>query len=277
VTAGPNAGTITITASTASFSVNFNLTARLPGPSGVKFANAAFPDTQQQNVAPGEIVVISGAGIATGVQGLVTAYNIIGVPQLSLSGISVTFNGVGAPIYYVLTANGQPDQVAVQVPFETSAGAASVVINSAGGGSGTFSVQVVPFAPGIFETTLGGQKIAVAVRSDGSYVSPSNPAHPGETIRIYVTGLGAVAPTAVTGGTGVPGQAVTAPNLAIGLNNGGVPYLAAEYAPGMVGVYVITLQIPSDTQTGPAQPIGVIAFDAFGNAYFAQGSVIPIE
>jgi uncharacterized protein (TIGR03437 family) len=151
------------------------------------------------------------------------------------------------------------------------------VINSAGGGSGTFSVQVVPFAPGIFETTLGGQKIAVAVRSDGSYVSPSNPAHPGETIRIYVTGLGAVAPTAVTGGTGVPGQAVTAPNLAIGLNNGGVPYLAAEYAPGMVGVYVITLQIPSDTQTGPAQPIGVIAFDAFGNAYFAQGSVIPIE
>jgi adhesin/invasin len=277
VTAGSTAGSIVITAATAGFSVQFNLTARLPGPSNVTFANAAFPATIQQNVSPGEIVVISGVGIATGVQGLVTAYNIIGEPQLSLAGISVTFNGVSAPIYWVMTAAGQPDQMAVQVPFEAQSSSSSVVINSAGGGSGTFAVQVTPYAPGIFETTIGSQKFAVAVRSDGSYVSPSNPAHPGETIRIYVTGLGQVAPAASTGSAGVPGQAVTAPTLAIGLNNGGVPYLAAEYAQGMVGVYVITIQVPSDTQTGPAQPVGVIAYDAAGNSYFAQGSVIPIQ
>ena len=54
-----------------------------------------------------------------------------------------------------------------------------------------------------------------------------------------------------TGSAGVPGQSVTG-SLVVGLNNGGVPLLAAEYAPGMVGVYVITLQVPVDTQTGPA-------------------------
>jgi uncharacterized protein (TIGR03437 family) len=226
-------------------------------------------------VSPGEIVIISGNGIAPGVQGLVTAYNILGEPQLSLAGISVTFNGVNAPIYYVLTATGQLDQVVVQVPFETQPGSASVLINSAGGGSGTFTVQVAPYAPGIFETTIGGQKFAVALRPNGSYISPSNPAHPGETILIYVNGLGQTTPATATGSAGVPGQSV-AGTLVIGVNNGGVPF-TASYAPGMVGVYVIAIQIPSDTQTGPAQPIGVIAYDAAGNTYFAQGSYIPIQ
>ena len=59
---------------------------------------------------------------------------------------------------------------------------------SAGGGSGTFTVQVVPFAPGIFETTIGGQKYAIALRPDGSYISPSNPAHPGETTGCWLIG-----------------------------------------------------------------------------------------
>jgi uncharacterized protein (TIGR03437 family) len=277
VTAGPNAGTIIVTAATSTFSTNFTLTSRLPGPTNVTFANAASFQgiNPPMPVSPGEIVIISGNGIAPGVQGLVTAYNILGAPQPSLSGISVTFNGVTAPIFYVLTATGQPDQVVVQVPFETQPGTANVLINSAGGGSGTFTVQVAPYAPGIFETTIGGQKYAVALRPNGSYITPSNPAHPGETILIYVNGLGQTTPLTATGNAGVPGQSV-AGTLVIGVNNGGVPF-TATYAPGMVGVYVIAIQIPSDTQTGPAQPIGVIAYDAAGNTYFAQGSVIPIQ
>jgi uncharacterized protein (TIGR03437 family) len=274
VTAGPNAGTIIVTAATSTFSTNFTLTSRLPGPTNVTFKNAA--SFLQGAVSPGEIVIISGNGIAPGVQGLVTAYNILGAPQPSLQGISVTFNGVTAPIFYVLTATGQPDQVVVQAPFETQPGStANVLINSAGGGSGTFGIQVAPYAPGIFETTIGGQKYAVALRPDGSYISPSNPAHPGETILIYVAGLGQTTPLTATGNAGVPGQSV-AGTLVVGVNNGGVPF-TATYAPGMVGVYVIAIQIPSDTQTGPAQPIGVIAYDAAANTYFAQGSVIPIQ
>jgi uncharacterized protein (TIGR03437 family) len=239
----------------------------------VTFTNAA---SFLPVMSPGSIAIISGSGIAPGVQGLVTAYNIIGQPQPSLAGISITFNGVTAPIYYVLTATGQPDQVVVQVPFETQPGTANVVINAAGGGTGTVTAQVQLYAPGIFETTIGGQKIAVALRPDGSYVSPTNPAHPGEAIQVFVTGLGQVTPATATGNAGVPGQSV-AGSLIVGLNNGGVPVISAAYAPGMVGVYVITLQVPADTQTGPAQPLGVIAVDAAGNTYFAQGSVIPIQ
>jgi uncharacterized protein (TIGR03437 family) len=274
VTAGPNAGAVVVTAATATFSVNFNLTAQPHAPSNVTFVNAA--SFVQDSVSPGAIVIISGTGIATGVQGLVSAYNIIGEPQPSLAGISVTFNGVTAPIYYVSTTAGQPDQVAVQVPFETQPGPASVVINPAAGGPATVTEQVSQYAPGIFQTTIGGQLIAVAVRSDGSYVSPSNPAQQGENIQVFVTGLGQVSPATATGSAGVPGQSVVG-NVVVGLNNGGVPLISALYAQGMVGVYIITLQVPVGTQTGPAQPLGVVAFDAAGNPYFAQGSVIPIQ
>jgi uncharacterized protein (TIGR03437 family) len=250
VTAGATAGPIVVTATSSTFSVGFNLTARLPGPTNVTFANAA--SFIAGPVSPGEIVLISGTGIAPGVQGLVTAYNILGQPQPSLAGISISINGVTAPIYYVLTSAGQPDQVVVQVPFETQPGSANVVINSAGGGSGNFTVQVQLYAPGVFQTTVGGQTIAVALRPDGSYVSPSNPAHPGETILVYATGLGQVNPATATGDAGVPGQSVA-------------------------GVYAIALQIPADAQTGAAQPLGVVVFDAAGNPYFAQGVAVPIQ
>ena len=274
VTAGANSGPIVVTATTAGFSATFNLTARLPGAANVTFANGASFVTGP--VAPGEIVIIGGTGIAPGVQGLVSAYNIIGEPQPTLAGVSITFNGVTAPIYYVSTTTGQPDQVAVQVPFETQTGTASVVINSAGGGSATVSAQVQLFAPGIFQTTIGGQQLPVAVRPDGTYVSPSNPARAGETIQIFVTGLGQTAPASVTGSAGAPGQSV-AGTVIVGLNNGGVPLISAVPAPGMVGVYVLTFQVPIDTQTGSAQPLAVIAFDAANTAYFAQGLGIPIQ
>ena len=233
VTAGPTAGPIVVTATYAGFTLTFNLTAGLAGASNVTFLNAAKAPsvTPDAAVAPGEIVLISGTGIAPGVQGLVSAYNIIGEPQLTLAGVTITFNGVTAPIYYVLTTAGQPDQVAVEVPFETQAGTASVVINSPGGGQATVSVQVQPYAPGIFQTIAsGGQLIAVAVRLDGSYVSPSNPAQAGETIQIFVTGLGQTSPALATGSAGAPGQVLVG-NVIVGLNNGGVPLISASPAP----------------------------------------------
>jgi uncharacterized protein (TIGR03437 family) len=273
VNAGGNPGPIVITATSSTFSVTFNLTSRLPGPTNVTFVNAA---SFLPFISPGAIVLISGNGIAPGVQGLVSAYNIVGGPQPSLAGVSITFNGVTALIYYVLTASGKPDQVVVQVPFETQPGTANVVINAAGGGSATVSAQVQVLAPGIFETVSGSQKYAVALRPDGSYISPSNPARRGEVIRVFVTGLGQVTPATATGSAGVPGQSVVAA-LIVGVNNGGVPLISAEYAPGLVGVYVVAMLVPNETQPGLAQPIGVIAYDSANNAYFAQGSNIAIQ
>jgi uncharacterized protein (TIGR03437 family) len=283
VTAGGTGGTITVKATSASFSVTFTLTALLPGPHLISIVNGASfsPGT---GISPGGIATITGTGFLTGVQGLVTADNIVGPLAATLGGVTVTFGAAAtpAPIYYVLSANGT-DQVTVQVPFDVQPGSSvPLTVSVANGGSTTIMITVKLFAPGVFTTVYSGQIYPVALRPDGSFVSPTNPAQLGEDISVYVTGLGPVTPATATGDAGIPGQSII-PNakgalpLIVGLNNGGVPVISADYAPGMVGVYVITLQVPANTKTGSHQPLGVIMFDSAGNAYFANPTYISIQ
>jgi len=280
VQAGSTPGPLTITATTANFSVTFTLIVRLPGPTNLAIVNGA--SFQSNNgISPGGIAVVTGLGLLPGVEGLVSANNIVGPLPTTLQGVSITFNGVAAPIYYVMNSGGV-EQVAVQVPFETlpvgttTVTNVSVVVTASSGSPATITVPVKPFAPGIFSTTNGGVTYAVAQRPDGTYVSPTNPAQLGENITVYVTGLGQVTPATATGAAGIPGQVVVAP-LLIGLNNSGVPLISANYVQGLTGVYAVTLHVPANNATGSAQPLAVIAYDSAGNLYFSQGIKIPVQ
>lgn len=273
VTAGANAGSITITATTSTYTATFTLTAAPPGPSGITIVNGASFDPNT-GISPGGIATIRGIGLLPGVQGLLTPTS--GMPT-TFSGVTVTFNGTPAPIYYVDHTSSGTDQVTVQVPFEVQPGAGvSLEIAVANEGSVTVQVPVLPLAPGVFTSVYSGQTYAVAVRPDGSQVSPTNPAQRGENIQIYVTGLGQATPAIATGAPGVANQNITS-TLFVGLNNAGVPLISAVYAPGSVGVYVITMQVPEDTQTGPYQPVGVLVFDSANNSHYAQSTFIPIQ
>jgi uncharacterized protein (TIGR03437 family) len=279
VTAGATSGNISIVATSGTFTTTFTLVAGLKGPQQIVFVNGTF--FQLQNgcpppgcVAPGEIVTVEGMGFADGVQGVVSGLSILGPLPVSLAGVSITFNGVAAPIFYVANQNGA-ESMTIQIPFETQPGNTTVVLNAAGGGSATLAVTTQPYAPGVFTSVYGNQTIAVAVRSDGSYVSPTNPAHRGETIYVFATGLGQVTPAAGTNEPGA-GQAVTA-TVVTGLNNKGVPHTTVDYAPGLVGVYIVGIEVPATTATGPAQPIGLILVDSSGNKYFSNSTVIPIQ
>jgi uncharacterized protein (TIGR03437 family) len=279
VTAGATPGNISIVATSGAFTTTFTLVASLMGPQNIVFVNGT--NFQLQNgcpppgcVAPGEIVTIEGGGFANGVQGVVSGLSILGPLPTSLAGVSVTFNGVAAPIFYVANVNGV-QSLTIQVPFETQPGSTTVVLNAAGGGSATYTIPTQLYAPGVFTGTYGNVTIAVAVRSDGSYVSPTNPAHRGETIYVFATGLGQTTPAAATNEPGA-GQSVTA-TLVTGLNNKGVPHTTVDYAPGLVGVYIIGVQVPADTTPGPGQPFGLILVDPSGNKYFAQSTKVPIE
>jgi len=277
VTAGATAGPIVITATASNFNVTFNLTARLPGPANLAIVNGASFQAST-GIAAGGIAIISGTGIVPGVDGIVTANNIVGPLPTVLpagNGASALFGQTLAPIYYVMSSNGQ-DQMAVQVPFEVLPGPVTITVAAAGGGSSSFNATIQTLAPGVFTTTSAGQTFAVAVRPDGSFVTAGNPARRGEDITVYVTGLGTVSPATATGDVGIPNQTVVA-SLIVGLNNSGVPLVSAVYAPGMVGVYAITLTVPAGTTAGPAQPLGIIAFDAQNNVFFAQATYIPIQ
>ena len=245
ITAGAAPGNISIVASSGGFTTTFTLTSGLVGPTNIVFLNGT--SFQLQNgcpapgcVAPGEIVTVQGGGFANGVVGVVSGLTILGPLQTSLAGVSITFNGVAAPIFYVSNQNGV-QSLTIQVPFETQPGSTTVVLNAAGGASATYTIQTVPYAPGVFTNTYGNVTIAVAVRSDGSYVSPTNPAQRGETIYVFATGLGQTTPPAATNTQGA-GQLVTA-TVITGLNNKGVPHTTVDYAPGLVGVYIVGVQV----------------------------------
>jgi uncharacterized protein (TIGR03437 family) len=275
VTAGAAAGISTISAISGAFNVSFTLTAQLPGPTNITIVNGASFDPNT-GISPGGIATIRGMGILSGVQGVVSAANSAGQLPTTFSGVTISFNGTPAPIYYVEDTNGA-DQVTIQVPFEVQPGpAVALTVDVASLGSATVMVTVKPLAPGVFTSVYGGKTYAVAVRPDGSQVSPINPAQRGEAIQLYVTGLGQATPTIATGVAGVPDQAM-ADSLIVGLNNGGVRLLGSVYGPGLIGIYIVTIQVPADAETGPYQPVGIIAVDSTGTLYYAQPTYIPIQ
>ncbi len=253
VTASAATGAVTISASTGGFSQTFNLTVIPPGPTNITFYNGA--SFQQNSLSPGSVVTIVGQGLVNGnnVQGAVVAGQFGPLPYM-LAGVSVTIGGIPAPLFNVVNANGQ-QSVTAQIPFEVSPGTVPVVIAISGGGSATSSVTISAVSPGIFQTVQSdGVTRAVALRSNGTVVTPTNPAGRGENIRIYLTGLGPLSPTVATG-TFSPynGPDPTVTNSIIGgINDAGATVVQTIYARNLIGVYEMTLQVPTDTVAYPS-------------------------
>ena len=189
----------------------------------------------QQAYAPGAIVSIFGAQLAvsTGVAGSVPL-------PAAIAGASVTVNGIAAPLYYA-----SPSQLNAQVPYETGAGSAVLTVNN-GGQTVSRTIIVSTVAPGIFTDQNGT-------------VVPFGSAARGQTITLFVTGAGAVAPAVATGAA--PASSTPLANLPKPLLNttvsvGGVnaPIAFIGIPPALVGVLQINYQVPSQAPLG-AQPV----------------------
>jgi len=280
-TAGPVVITASITSNTATYSQTFSLSVIPPGPVVTGIYNAA--GYQSQYVSPCSLATITGSGFADNLQGAVTAY--IG-PQNIVAGITVQFGTTYAPILDVVNTNGQ-ESLSVQVPCEATPGTVPMTVTANGAASQPFNVTVSTYSPGIFGfTDTDGATRAVLVRPDGSFASVSNPVHVGETIRMYVTGLGQTTPALFTNefdplvcdSTGEDCSPQVLPvnaQVVVGVNNNGVLVLSATYAYGMVGVYEVQFQVPKDTATGNSQPFAVAVYQGT-NLIFGNGSLIAI-
>lgn len=254
VTAGSSSGAVQVTATVGSQTATFNLIARLPGPTltADSFKNGAGFQT---GVVAGSIVTIQGAGVAPGITGCVGSGTIEGPLPTSLGGDQVLFGTTAAPIYSVCNTNGV-EQVSVQAPFDLS-GSVSVTVKVQGGSTNIDNVPVLPAQPGIFQTQVDdGRLYGVVIRPDGSFVSPGNPANRGEVVQLYVTGLGPVQPAAATNHAGVPGQNVFYPVI-VGVNNAGVRVVSATYAENLIGVYMISFEVPESAPAGGDLPLSV--------------------
>jgi uncharacterized protein (TIGR03437 family) len=189
-------------------------------------------------VAPGEIIVIFGAGLGpeSGVAGVLDSS---GVLANLLSGAEVRFDGVPAPVFYA-----QFGQINVQVPY-TVAGNAVTHVQAfyQGISAGSLDLVVVAAAPALFP---------VVVNQDSSPNSALNPTALGSILTFYATGEG------LTNGPNLSGQAAVVPYpspvLPVTLTVAGFPaqILYAGSAPGAVGLLQVNARVPAGfIPTGP--------------------------
>ncbi len=278
VTAGPNQGPITVTATAAGLTQTFNLTANPPGPLNFSYFNGA--SFEAGKISPGSIVTITAQGLVNAnVQGVIGG-TLVGVLPYTVAGVSVIIGNLPAPIFYVSNQNGQ-QSVTIQVPFEVPATTVPITISVAGGGSTSAFVTLLPLAPGLFETVTpsDNRRRVVALRPNGTVVTPANPAARGENIRVYLTGLGSVSPLVPTGTFSPTGfdPAITS-NLLVGVNNNGVPLVQAVYARNLIGVYEVTFTVPTDTVAFPSGTVNFsIAVQGPNGFVYSNPSAIVIQ
>lgn len=273
VRAGATAGQSIIRAALGStHQVTFTLTAQLPGPqvNPLDFFNSA--SGERGAVVPGGVYDIVGGGIAPDLRGCVTPNTLLGQLPTRLANVEVQFGAILAPIFRVCNENGR-ESVTVQVPFEVVPFSSTQVVIRVGTGSSVINgVQVTDLQPGIFETVDGqGRRYVLALRPNGTFVTPENPARWGEIIRVFITGANQVTPAAQTGVTGVAGQLLNAP-VVVGINDAGVRLVSATYQVGAVGVYEIQFEVPQGTQVGPQRPLGILLVRANGQFVFPGNS-----
>jgi uncharacterized protein (TIGR03437 family) len=167
--------------------------------------------------------------------------------------VTVVFiGGQQARLLYV-----SPNQINAQVPLETPTGSQQVLVNNGNGAGAAVNVTVAANAPAIF---YNGSEGIIVKASDRSLIGAGNPARAGDSVIVYVTGLGQTSPALTTGlivdRTATASVPVTA---AIGGQNADV--VSAVAAPGTVGVYIVTLRVPTGVsgnavvvlRQGPAQ------------------------
>ncbi len=234
-------------------------------PSGIVNTASSAPFTS--GISPGEFITLyNGVGLSN-TSGCWTA----GPPfPTTLSGVQVLINGVAAPIYCV------GPQITAIVPFGVSANPiASIQVLNGGVSSNVVTAYVYKTTPGVFTAPAGGVGLAAAQHGDYSLITPSHPAMPGETIVVYLSGLGSVFPVngvaAVDGGATGPNGDTTVANIGVDVAGfGSTSIYYAGLTPSTAGLYQINFTVPESA------PAGNDALAVVGPNSFSTQALLPV-
>jgi uncharacterized protein (TIGR03437 family) len=195
--------------------------------------------TDLSTFAPGELVEIYGTNLSP------VTTDLSGWPGVSLpsplNGVSVVLGGHGARLLYV-----SPGQVDALLPFGAPTGLQALTLTNANGTSAPISLQVAAVAPALYNFAFEN--------ADFSIVSSSHPAHAGDVLVFYATGMGQTTPPLVTGQIVPSANYVTAPvTVTIGGVNANVYYSIAA-PPYVAGLYQMAVTVPTGLAPG-SQPV----------------------
>jgi len=229
-------------------------------PTGVVNSASYAPFTA--GIAPGELLTLYGSSLAdntTVVQG--------GIPfPTSLGNVQVNIGGYPAPIYYV-----SPTAISAIVPYEVTGPIVQIQVINDIGSSNVVTEFVSETAPGVFTQNAGtGYGLIVhlgigkSVSPVGSLVSDANPAVEGETVSVYLTGLGSVSPGITDGAPGPTSPpSATTNTIAVDISGTTVTNDFAGLSPGYAGLYQLNITLPATGLTAGPNYLDIAGPDSY--------------
>ena len=231
---------------------------RAPRLSNAGVVNAA---SFAPGLTPGSLGTIFASGLLDD-PGIMAAPGIPLPP--SLGGVSITVNGVPAPIVGLANRNGQ-EQVNFQVPFEIRGRAtASVVVTRDNQSSAAVNLPVLDIQPGVY--TTDGVYAVVVRNTDFSLITAAKPLAAGDFAFLYASGLGRSSNEPATGSAApLSPLAMAAADVRVTLAGQPCDVQFAGLAPGFVGVYQVNFRAPANAPSG-MQDLIITAGGAAGPA-----------
>ena len=236
-------------------------------PTGIVNSASNAPFTA--GIAPGELLTMYGSNLAAATQVAPTADasgNPISLPT-TLGGVQVTIGGLPAPIYYV-----SPSQMSVIVPYGVSGTTAQIQVTNNQGASNIVYEYVNETLPGVFSQNQNGTGYGAIVHLGignsavpaGTVVSDANPAVEGETVSVFLTGLGAVSPTISDGAPGPNPVANATGSFSVyfGADTTAVTPSYAGLAPGYDALYQLNVTVPASSLTAGPNMLSIVGPDS---------------
>lgn len=223
-------------------------------PGGVVNAGSFTP-----RFAPGSLVSIFGHNLA------LTDSPAQALPlPAELGGASVTFNDCPASLLFV-----SPAQINAQLPYDSEG--AGVLRVRTPNGTAEAAITLAPAAPAILRVPRGGSLVPAILRHPvGVLVSQDSPAVPGETLIVYLTGLGAVS-ALLNAGQPAPGPLAVRHEVEVRLGDLGLRPTFAGLAPSFVGLYQVNVPLPPTLPPG-AYPLRIVAAGAA-----SEPVIVPVK
>ncbi len=209
-------------------------------PAGVVNAASSAPFTA--GLSRGELITLYGTNLAS----TTALASTVPLPTI-LGGMQVNINNRPAPISFV-----SPGQLSVLVPYATELTLAQIQVINNAVASNTVTVYMNYTMPGVFTNPEGGLGYAAALHADSTPVTPAAPAQIGETIQVFVTGLGDISPA---NPDGAPGPATTPYSVATNAISAAIDGIAATVsyaglAPTLAGLYQVNVTVPTGVASG---------------------------
>jgi uncharacterized protein (TIGR03118 family) len=196
-------------------------------------------------IAPGGFASVFGTNLAATQRTWADRDIVSGKLPTSLDGVSVTVGGKPAYIYFI-----SPGQINLIVPDVSPLGSLPVVVTNNGLIGPPSPAAVAAYSPGFF---ISKNNNVIATHANGTlvgattlYPNNSTPAKQGETIELWMTGLGATNP--LSDGVVVPSPIPTASQPTVTI--GGVGAQVVSSVLSGPGLYQVNVTVGQGTPSG---------------------------